>query len=710
VRRQLQPLRLATRQGRRGLAQSQVAESDLVQHAQLARDVGEVRVEVERLAYAHLQDLGDVAATVEDLQRLGSIARPAARLARHQHVGKEMHLHQDRSGAFARLAAAARNVEGKEPRPEAPGTSLGYRGQALADAVERLDVGDRVAARAAADRRLVHQFDAAQPFMARQAPVRTALDAGVAEHASQGAVQRVVDQARLARSRHAGHDGQGAARETHRQIAEIVDRGAGQFDPLRVRAGRAFTRRTDRSASGEIVSRGRALRGRDAPGRPLVQHGAARFAGAGTEIDQPVRVFHHAWVVLDDDDRVAHVAQAAHDADQSIDVQRVQTDGRLVEDIECIHQGRAERARKLDALSLAPGQGSRCALERQVAQPDVGQEFQPLGQLGKDRRGDLSLLRSELQPTSPGQHLRDRQSSQPGKVDVPHAYRQRLRPQLRSAASFAEVVGTVARKKDPHMDLVGTALQPVEESVDPVKAVVAIFAFFDQSQVLGRQLGVRNIPTKPVASSRFLQVFIASLVGWFVPGVDRTLGQRQATVGDNSLEVGLDAAAEALTVGTGAERGVRREQPWLGPPVFQVAVGTMQLARESAHAAVGETHGAAVVAEAVGRLDRFRDARTAGPLEDQPVDDDLDGATRVVRFFHTDRFSVVDDAQEAVAFEFLLEGLPALVAVGRVELEIDQAASAGIDQFGRDLSRRLLDHGLAAVRAVRATDAREEQS
>ena len=71
----------------------------------------------------------------------------------------------------------------------------------------------------------------------------------------------------------------------------------------------AVTRRCDDPAAGQVDSGRRIVRRRQPGDRPLVQHAAPRFAGARAEVDQPVGRSHHPRVVLDDDDRVAHVAQ-----------------------------------------------------------------------------------------------------------------------------------------------------------------------------------------------------------------------------------------------------------------------------------------------------------------------------------------------------------------------------------------------------------------
>ena len=66
-------------------------------------------------------------------------------------------------------------------------------------------------------------------------------------------------------------------------------------------------------------------------------------------------------VVLDDDHRIAEVAQPRVSLDESGVVARVQADGRLVEDVEHPDEAAADLAREADALSLAARQRGRRA-------------------------------------------------------------------------------------------------------------------------------------------------------------------------------------------------------------------------------------------------------------------------------------------------------------------------------------------------------------
>ena len=152
---QLDPLGLAARERGRGLAELEIVEPHVVQRLQLVADLGNVFEVVERLLHVHFQHVGDRLAFEADLQRLAIEAMPLANRASDPDVGQKIHLQPVRAVSLARLAAAAGDVEAESARLVAAGLRLGQLGVQIANLVEQLDVGGRVRARRAADRRLI---------------------------------------------------------------------------------------------------------------------------------------------------------------------------------------------------------------------------------------------------------------------------------------------------------------------------------------------------------------------------------------------------------------------------------------------------------------------------------------------------------------------------------------------------------------------------
>ena len=91
---------------------------------------------------------------------------------------------------------------------------------------------------------------------------------------------------------------------------------------------------------------------------------AAVLARAGADVDDVVGDPDGLLVVLDDDHRVAEVAQAHQGVDELAVVALVQADRRLVEHVEHADQPAADLAGQPDALRLAAGEGAGRAVER----------------------------------------------------------------------------------------------------------------------------------------------------------------------------------------------------------------------------------------------------------------------------------------------------------------------------------------------------------
>ena len=150
---ELDALRLAARQRRRGLAEPDVVEADVVQRLQAAAQLRDLREELERLLDRHLEHVGDRLALEPHLERLAVVALALADLARDVDVGQEVHLDLDGAVAAARLAAAALDVEREPARLVAAHLGVGRRrDRAARIVVEQSGVGGRVRPRRAADR------------------------------------------------------------------------------------------------------------------------------------------------------------------------------------------------------------------------------------------------------------------------------------------------------------------------------------------------------------------------------------------------------------------------------------------------------------------------------------------------------------------------------------------------------------------------------
>ena len=204
-------------------------------------------------------------------------------------------------------------------------------------------------------------------------------------------VERLDDQRRLAAAGDAGDAGEGAERDVDGDVLEVVGARALDAQPL-AGAGAARFGHRDLLVAGQVL-RGQAGRvAHHLVGRAGGDHLAAMDAGARPHVDQVVGGADRLLVVLDDDHGVAEVAQPLQRLQQARVVALVQADRRLVEHVEHAGQAGADLRGEPDALALAARQRARVARQRQVFEPDIDQEAEPLVDLLQDARGDLAVL------------------------------------------------------------------------------------------------------------------------------------------------------------------------------------------------------------------------------------------------------------------------------------------------------------------------------
>ena len=182
-------------------------------------------------------------------------------------------------------------------------------------------------------------------------------------------------------------------------------------------------------------------------------------AGGGADVDDVIRLADGVLVVLDDDDGVADVAEVPERGEQARVVALVEADGRLVQHVEHAGEAGADLRGEADALALAAGQRAGGAGEREVIEPDIDQEIQPLADLLQDADGDLVLLLGQRlgQVGEPGHRLADGEVGDLGDVERVELDRQRLGLQPLAVAGRAGLGRLVALDLLAHPLRVGLA-------------------------------------------------------------------------------------------------------------------------------------------------------------------------------------------------------------------------------------------------------------
>ena len=139
---------------------------------------------------------------------------------------------------------------------------------------------------------------------------------------------------------------------------------------------------------------------------------AAANARSRSEIHDVVRCPHRVFVVLDDDHRVALVAEAGEGRQQAGVVAGVQSDRRFVEDVEHADQPAADLPGQPDPLHFAARKGRRGAVQREVLQPHVPEELQPAADFLDRLGGDLLAGGVQIEPGEDFVGVGNRQAAQ----------------------------------------------------------------------------------------------------------------------------------------------------------------------------------------------------------------------------------------------------------------------------------------------------------
>ena len=175
-------------------------------------------------------------------------------------------------------------------------------------------------------------------------------------------------------------------------------------------------RKADHLRAAKILARQRVGIRHDFFRRALGNDLATVRSGARPHIQQMVRCHHGFCIVLDHHHRVAQVAQAKQGLEQATIIPLMETDRRLVENVEDADETGTDLRGEPDALAFPTGQRRGRPIQRQIIQTDVDEKPEPFANFFQDAMGDHQFALGEFQRTeevgrsSHGEmrHLRDR--------------------------------------------------------------------------------------------------------------------------------------------------------------------------------------------------------------------------------------------------------------------------------------------------------------
>ena len=281
-------------------------------------------------------------AFVGDAEGFAVVAFAVADVAGDEDVRQEVHFDFDDAVALAGFAPSAFDVKGEPPRRVAARACFLGAGEEFTDGGEDAGVGGRVGARCAADGRLVDVDDFVEVIQSFDAFVGGGVVAGAVDVFGGGFGQGFVNQRGFAAAGDAGDAGEEADGDVQGEVFQVVAAGADEVDLSLEVARRAFCGDGDGFAAGEVFAGERVGVRFDFGGRALGDDAPAVDAGAGADIDDVIGGADGVFVVLDDDDGVAQIAQADEARQQAGVVALVQADGGFVQDVHHADQSRAD--------------------------------------------------------------------------------------------------------------------------------------------------------------------------------------------------------------------------------------------------------------------------------------------------------------------------------------------------------------------------------
>ena len=284
---QLDPLCLPPRELGRWLTEFDVGEADIVEGLKSSAHARDVCKEGERFLHRHLKHISDRLSFIADLQGLAVVASAFAHLARDINIGKKVHLDLLFSLSLTGFAAPSFNVETEPTCRVAAQPGVRGAGEQSSDVVEELGVGRRIGAGSAADRGLVDLDHLVDPLDPKDVLVLTGPAGRLVKAVSEPAVEDILDEGALPRSRDPCHADKTGKWDLYVDFFKIMHCGTDHPQGLPVSITPQLW---DGNGKGpcEVLAGDRARTGGDLLSSSCHYDLAAVRPGAGTKVDDVV--------------------------------------------------------------------------------------------------------------------------------------------------------------------------------------------------------------------------------------------------------------------------------------------------------------------------------------------------------------------------------------------------------------------------------------
>ncbi len=284
--------------------------------------------------------------------------------------------------------------------------------------------------------------------------------------------------------------------------------------------------------------------------------------------------------MLHHDHRVAQIAELSESGKEPRVVALVESDGRLVQDVQHAHEARAYLRGEPDALRLAARERLRRSAEREVVEPHVHQKTEPVAYFLEDRAGDSRVepgpaVRPNRYSLEELERVHYRQLAHLADVAITDGDGERFRAQpptaARAARSLDHVclelgayrigrrIGVAAFDVGDHALPRALVLAAELPRLHPDGGALAAGSVEDDVAHLRRELAPRRVEVELELLRQRGEDGSAQMSGWLAPRQDHAFQDRDPAIAEDEILAHFHSRSEAAALLTGAERRVERE-------------------------------------------------------------------------------------------------------------------------------------------------------
>ena len=386
--------------------------------------------------------------------------------------------------------------------------------------------------------------------------------------------------------------------------------------------------RNDLSSTEVLTGEGRGLR-RNLLGRPVSHEIAAQAAGSYAQIDNVVSPLDRLEVVFNDDNRVAQIAKLRESREKAVVVACVQSDGRLVENIEDSAQFRPDLRGEADALGFTAGKRRGGAVEAEIVEADSQQETDAPSDLFDDAAGHLLFALGEFEVLGHFERLAGRKRGKVGDRQFGEPDGKALPPEPAAVARCAGGGGHEASQPGAEVFRGKGRMPLVEQAQQSLEGIARlaggeVIAAEEQVLLLFEGEFLKSFPVRDAMLLGSGDQAAFDTRGQQA-GCNASFKQRLAGVGNDLVGIEVPAASEAAASFTGAIRAVERERARLQNRDIGAAPGAGKLLGIQFFIAAEFCDDDQTAGHPGGGLDRVFDPFLLAFANGDPIHDDLDG-------------------------------------------------------------------------------------